>query len=168
MSIKDKLSRSISDDQELEFDICMKCGRRMPDRKYGTLRRHQNEFHPKNNKDKAFMFFNKHPMFSILSIMVIAITVLLVMPSDMFSTFIINILNPIILGLKPDTIILSESSYKTCSEEVTNLDKSIYKNNGLTISDIGQVNHLIKDCNLFLENSQYGPPITSSKIYSTP
>src|SRR3990172_2427358 len=72
--LKNKFKQTVPADYELKFDICMKCGRRLQDKKYSTLKAHQEQNHKIPRKKKLREILFKYPIFTIfLSVSLVAV-----------------------------------------------------------------------------------------------
>lgn len=155
--ITDQFKTTVPEDFELEFDICMKCGRRLEDKKYSTLKKHQAKVHPVVRKHKLKEIFYKYPATSLIILMVS-----LVLFATTFGDFLIEPLF-IALGLTMPEQIDPEQ----CETDVRALKEQIYSSKGFTLEHTEEFNRLINECNVnffavirevpIYEQEQYAP-----------
>lgn len=147
-------TRTIPDDYDLEFDICMKCGRRLEDRRYSTLMKHQQISHPVKKEKLIIELFYKHPIiFMVGAILLIGITLMSIPQYSVYPVM------DYLLGVK-NPVTLTDKQWATCDNETMKIKKQIYKDNGLTVNDIPVMNNLINNCNLNFYSDGHAVPIT--------
>lgn len=165
MSLKDKIknqlrSTSRPKDYPLEFDICMKCGRRMSDNMYSTWKEHCEKVHPLSKNEKRKLLFSKHP---VLITTVILFGIVILLQSNPLQAFIES--NTYILSkqMDPNVDILSPEELNACGDEIFKFKQELYATKAFTVNDINTLNHLTKDCNLRLLVWDTGPNVFDDK-----
>lgn len=147
----------ISESDETLFDICMKCGKRLPDRKLTTLKAHQKIAHPLTNKEKRSTFLYKHMILLLFSFM-IAIISFSVLVDDAF-------LVPFewLFGItESETLIDVEK----CTDRTLMLKQKLYVQGEFTSSDAVDLNYLMQECNATFWSYKHGGTIFESDMYS--
>jgi len=139
----------ISQGDETEFDICMKCGRRMPDRKLSTLREHQENAHPMSSKEKRSAFVYKHMLISLLGLVVVVVAGLSIIP-DFF------------IDEETESII----DVEVCTEKTIALKTKIWQQGEFLPSNAEDLNYLMLNCNASFWSYKHGGTIFDSDYYS--
>lgn len=147
----------ISNADETLFDVCMKCGIRLPDKKLTTLREHQNTAHPLSAKEKRSAFMYKHMLPVLLSFMAIVIVVTMIMPS---------------FGLDPFDLIFEQIDEPTtidveiCTDRTIGLKTRMYEQGMFLSSDADDFNYLLENCNASFWSYKYGETLFETDYYS--
>ena len=161
--IKKQFTTTVPNDYELEFDICMKCGRRMPDKKYSTLKQHQKIAHMQTRKEKFNEFAYKHMMLVVFGAMFLA--VLLVVPLlSYFEPFLDRLNYYINTEIEHDKAI-EPNALEICGDRVFKLEQDIHEQHEFGMNHVDEMNDLIKNCNLRLLSYQYGDNIIDNEGY---
>jgi len=136
--IKDQFKTTVPEDYELEFDICMKCGRRLEDKKLSTLRKHQEKNHPIVRKHKLKEIFFKYPVTSVVVLMVSAVI------------FFGYVLDPVLESVLIQLGVTMPEQIDTvkCSDDVRALKEQIYSSKGFTSEHTDEFNRLLTECNV--------------------
>lgn len=154
--IKKQFTTTIPDDYELEFDFCMKCGERLGDKMYSTLKKHQIKSHQLTKKKKAREFFYKHILISIIIIMLIGVGVI------HLATTLIDI-------LLPDAArFLTKEEYTACLEQTMELNYWLYETGSFGGEHIEEFNRLLNDCHVDFFAQSRLPTIFENDNYIRP
>jgi len=147
----------ISNADETLFDVCMKCGVRLPDKKLTTLKEHQNTVHPLTAKEKRSAFMYKHMLPVLLSFMAVMIVVTMVMPS---------------FGFDPFDLILESIDEPTdidvgiCTDRTIALKTRMYEQGAFLSSDADDFDYLLQNCKASFWSYKYGDTLFESDYYS--
>jgi hypothetical protein len=154
----------IPKDHELEYDICMKCGRRLTDKKYSTWKEHQDKIHPLTLKEKRKAFFAKHPIISMLAIMIGAM-ILVVNPAftDSINQFGYNVH----IWTNDKKPMLDAAQIKACDTQVLKFKQDLYNEKAFSANDAGRMNDLMNTCYVYFGDSQFGPTLFDNKNFDT-
>lgn len=155
--IKDQFKTTVPEDYDLEFDICMKCGRRLEDKKYSTLKKHQEKSHPIVRKHKLKELFFKYPVTSVVILLVSAVV--------LFGYVLDPILEFILIQI--GVTIPEQIDVVKCSEDVRAMKEQIYSSQGFTSEHTDEFNRLIKECNVNFFAVTREAPITEQQEYNT-
>lgn len=158
--IKKQFNTTIPDDYDLEFDFCMKCGRRLPDKKASSLRRHQKAMHklPKKKKLKEFLY--KHILVSLILIMLIGVGVLhLIAP---VVDFVFDYLIP------EKARRLTDAQADLCLEDTLELKYKLQETGSFTIEHSDEFNRLMNECNVDFFIQTRTPPVFEDQDYIRP
>ena len=139
----------ISNQEETMFDLCMKCGRRLPDRKLSTLKEHQDKAHPLTKKDKRTAFVFKH-----MSIVLIGMVFLL--------TSIIWFASEIVFEESLPPVI----NVEVCVDRTIALKSLLYETKEFRSEHVAELNYLMNECNASFWSYKYGTTIFESDYYS--
>lgn len=144
----------ISQSDEALFDICMKCGRRLPDRKLATLKAHQKSMHPITNKEKRSTFMYKHMVLLLFSFMIVTGSIIVLVP-DAFEI-------PFDLFVSDEATINVEA----CTDRTLLLKQKLFVQGEFTSNDAVDMNYLMQECNASFWSYKYGGTIFESDMYS--
>ncbi len=154
--IKKQFTVTIPEDYELEFDFCMKCGRKLGDKKYSTLKKHQIESHKLNKKKKLREFIFKHILISIVCIMLIGVG-------------LIHLSNLVLDYIFPDPEMkLTTEEYDLCLGETLELKYWLKESGSFNIEHTDEFNRLMIDCNVDFFTQSRTPPIFEDEGYIRP
>lgn len=147
----------ISNADEALFDVCMKCGIRLPDKKLTTLREHQKTAHPLSKKEKRSAFMYKHMLPVLLGFTVIVIGGTMVMP---------------VLGFDPFDLVMeqvdeeSTIDVEVCTERTIGLKTRMYEQGAFTTADADDFHYLLENCNASFWSYKYGETLFETDYYS--
>jgi len=148
----------ISHEEETMFDVCMKCGVRLPDKKLLTLKEHQRTEHPMTSKDKRSAFMYKHLLPVMIAIMFSAVAVFMILPETGF------VFDPFgtILGVADP----SEIDIVICTDRTIELKTRMYEQGEFRSSDADDFNYLLENCNASFWSYKYGDTLFETDYYS--
>ena len=147
--LKNQFKQTVPADYELEFDICMKCGRRLQDKKYSTLKEHQEQNHKIPRKKKLREILFKYPVFTIvLTVSLVAIG--LTIADSTIDAF----LNPLLRIAYPELI-----NIEKCQEDILTLKQQLYRDGSFNNNHVEEFNRLLNECNLNFYGVVRDPPI---------
>ena len=134
----------------------MKCGERLGDKMYSTLKKHQIKSHQLTKKKKAREFFYKHILISIIIIMLIGVGVI------HLATTLIDI-------LLPDAArFLTKEEYTACLEQTMELNYWLYETGSFGGEHIEEFNRLLNDCHVDFFAQSRLPTIFENDNYIRP
>lgn len=167
MSLIDKIKSQLKTspkpkDYQLEFDICMKCGRRMEDRMYSTWKKHMDLAHPLTKKEKRKLLFSKHPVLLTTVLLVLIVVLLQTDPLGIGSTLEMTSYT-LSKQMDPNLDMLSPEELDKCGEQMLSFKQDLYVAKTFTSDDIETLNHLTKDCYMRLLVWQNGPNVFDDK-----
>jgi len=112
----------IDPNEELEFDICMKCGARLVDKKRSTWKKHQDEIHPEKRKQIIIKYLTKYVVGLAIGFVFLIIV--------------------IVVTLSPGSTLPQD-----CSERTTILENK-WKESGVSTEDISELEYLTTNCGI--------------------
>ncbi len=146
----------VSQSDETLFDICMKCGKRLPDRKLATLKAHQKSMHPMSNKEKRSMFMYKHMILLLFSFMGAVFLIMVLVPDAFELPF------ELMFGITETTTI----DVEMCTDRTLELKQRLYVQGEFTSNDATDLNYLMQECNASFWSYKFGGTIFESEMYS--
>ena len=146
----------VTESDETLFDICMKCGKRLPDRKLTTLKAHQKIAHPMTNKEKRSTFMYKHMIFLLFSFMTTIVLISVLVPDAFEFPF------ELIFGVAETTSIDVES----CTDKTLILKQRLFVQGEFTSNDAVDLNYLMQECNASFWSYKFGGTIFDAEMYS--
>lgn len=154
----------IPKDHELEYDICMKCGRRLGDKKYSTWKEHQDRVHPLTLKEKRNASFARH---QIISMLIIMIGVIVLLTNNIFTDPINQLGYDIHAWTHGQTPMLDATQIKACIAQVIKFKEDLYNEKTFSANDAGRMNDLMNTCYVYFGASQFGPTLFDNKIFDS-
>lgn len=151
----------ISNADETLFDVCMKCGVRLPDKKLSTLREHQKKEHPLTAKEKRSAFMFKHMLPVVFSIMITVIIVTMVIPD-----YGIDPVGTIMTGMGLIDEEQTTINVETCTVKTIELKARLYEQQKFLSSDAEDFNYLLENCNASFWSYKYGETLFETDYYS--
>lgn len=167
MSLTDKIKKQFQitkkpEDWDLEFDICMKCGRRLEDKKYSTWKKHQDNAHKQTIKEKRKMFIAKHPILTVIGAMVLFMVAL-----PFISPTIDNAAYELNKIIDPNTQVLNSDQLIACEKQMLTFKQNVYKEKDFSNNDLQTLKDLTTNCNMKMYVSQVGPSLFKDNMYDT-
>lgn len=147
----------VSESDETLFDICMKCGKRLPDRKLTTLKAHQKIAHPLTNKEKRSTFMYKHMILLLFSFMITIVTISVLIPDAFEIPF------DFMFGITEQE---SAIDVEACTDRTLELKQRLYVQGEFTSSDAVDLNYLMQECNATFWSYKFGGTIFEQTMYS--
>lgn len=149
----------ISNADEALFDVCMKCGVRLPDKKLATLKEHQKNEHPMTAKEKRSAFVYKHLLPLIFGFMIISMVFAFALPDTIY--------DPVGKALdffSGDEV--SDIDINACTDRTIELKTRMYEQGEFRSSDANDFNYLLENCNASFWSYRYGDTLFETDYYS--
>jgi len=157
--IKAQFKTTIPEDYDLEFDICMKCGRRLGDKKYSTLKKHQKDSHQIERKLKAREIFFKYPLTSLVIIALLVAIFLIIVPIGF-------VIDQILLALGFE--VKEKIDVEKCTNELILFKQDLYESKSFGNEHVGEFDRLLKECNVNMLVFTTDDPLFEQDIYKRP
>lgn len=152
--IKDQFRPTpISQADDTLFDVCMKCGVRLPDKKLTTLREHQRTEHPLTAKEKRTEFVFKHMLPVLIGIVVILSAGAWALGELEFDPF----------GLVGDKTTIDVDD---CRDRTLALKSRMYEQKEFRSTDADDFNYLLENCNASFWSYRQGETLFETDYYS--
>lgn len=136
----------------MEFDICIRCGVKLPDNTRATFDAHMNKEHPMSTKQKRKELIKKHPVLIVFLMIPILIGVLGAIP------LVINTITP---------QVFDDARLKECGDRILKFKQDLYEAKSFSAVHVDEFNYLLNDCNVRFYAYQFGEPIFDDETYAS-